>query len=122
MSERVRWGVLGAARIAVEKVIPAMQRGEWSEVRAVASRDIEKARRVAAALGIPAAYGSYEELLDDPSVEAVYNPLPNQLHVPWSIRAAEAGKHVLCEKPVGLDAGEARELLAARDRAGVKIQ
>jgi predicted dehydrogenase len=122
LTERVRWGVLGAAKIAVERVIPAMQLGEWAEVAAIASRDLERARRVAEGLGVPKAYGSYEELLADPEIEAVYNPLPNHLHVPWSIRAAEAGKHVLCEKPVGLDAGEARLLLEARDRTGVKIQ
>ena len=122
MTERVRWGVLGAARIAVEKVIPAMRRGERAEVIAIASRDLARAQRVAAALGIPKVYGSYEELLADPEVEAVYNPLPNHLHVPWSVKAAEAGKHVLCEKPVGLDAGETRLLLEARDRTGVKIQ
>ena len=122
MSERVRWGVLGAAKIAVEKVIPAMQRGEWAAVAAIASRDLGRARRVAASLGIARAYGSYEELLADPEVEAVYNPLPNHLHLPWSAAAAAAGKHVLCEKPVGMNADEARELLRARDRAGVKIQ
>ena len=122
MIERVRWGVLGAAKIAVEKVIPAMQRGEWAQVTAIASRDLGRARRAAASLGIARAYGSYEELLADPDVEAVYNPLPNHLHLPWSAAAAEAGKHVLCEKPVGMNAGEARELLRARDRAGVKIQ
>ena len=122
MTERVRWGVLGAAKIAVERVIPAMQRGEWAEVVAVASRDADRARRAADALNLPRAYGSYEELLADPDIEAVYNPLPNHLHVPWSIKAAEAGKHVLCEKPVALDAAEARRLLEARDRAGVKIQ
>jgi len=122
LAERVRWGVLGAAKIAVEKVIPAMQRGEWAAVTAVASRDLGRARRAADALGVPKAYGSYEELLADPEIEAVYNPLPNHLHVPWSIKAAEAGKHVLCEKPVGLDAAEARALLEARDRTGVKIQ
>jgi predicted dehydrogenase len=118
----VRWGVLGAAKIAVEKVIPAMQKGEWSEVSAVASRDAGRARGVAERLGVARAYGSYEQLLADPEVEAVYNPLPNHLHVPWTIRAAEAGKHVLCEKPVGLDAAEARRLLEVRDRTGVKIQ
>jgi predicted dehydrogenase len=122
MTKRVRWGVLGAAKIAVEKVIPAMQRGEWSEVVAVASRDAGRARRVAEALGVPRAYGSYEELLADPDIEAVYNPLPNHLHLPWTVAAAEAGKHVLCEKPVGMNAAEARQLLAARDRTGVKIQ
>jgi len=117
----VRWGVLGAANIALKKVIPAMQRGRWSRVVAIASRDLAKARAAADALGIARAYGSYDELLADPDVEAVYNPLPNHLHVPWSIRAAEAGKHVLCEKPIALTAGEARTLLAARDRTGVQI-
>ena len=122
MSKKVRWGVLGAAKIAVEKVIPAMQAGEWSEVVAIASRDGGRAREAAGRLGIPKAYGSYEELLADPEVEAVYNPLPNHLHVPWTTKAAEAGKHVLCEKPVAMSAAEARELLAVRDRTGVKIQ
>jgi predicted dehydrogenase len=118
----VRWGVLGAAKIAVEKVIPAMRTGEWSEVVAIASRDRGRARRAADALGIARAYGSYEELLADPYVEVVYNPLPNNLHVLWSIAAVEAGKHVLCEKPVGMNAAEALKLLEARDRTGVKIQ
>jgi len=121
MTGRVRWGVLGAAHIAVKKVIPAMQRGEWCEIAAIASRDLQKAQQAAVALGIPKAYGSYEELLADPEIEAVYNPLPNHLHVPWSVRAAEAGKHVLCEKPLALDAAEARELLAAQTRTGVKM-
>jgi predicted dehydrogenase len=119
---KVRWGVLGAARIAQRLVIPAMRRCERSAVVAIASRSLDKAREAASSLGIPRAYGSYEELLADPEVEAVYNPLPNHLHVPWSIRAAEAGKHVLCEKPVALSAAEARTLLAARDRAGVLVQ
>jgi len=119
---KVRWGVLGAAKIAVSKVVPAMQRGERTGVTAIASRSLEKARHAAVGLGIPRAYGSYEELLADPEVEAIYNPLPNHLHVPWSIRAAEAGKHVLCEKPVALSAAEARKLVAARDRTGVLIQ
>ncbi len=118
----MRWGVLGAAKIAVEKVIPAMQRGEWSEVAALASRDEARAREAAGRLGVARAYGSYEELLADPEIEAVYNPLPNHLHVPWTVRAAEAGKHVLCEKPVALDAAGARTLLEARDRTGVRIQ
>jgi predicted dehydrogenase len=122
VSDTVRWGVLGVARIATAKVIPAMQGGRWTTVTAIASRDLERARRAAASLGIPKAYGSYEELVKDPEIDAIYNPLPNQLHVPWSIRAAEAGKHVLCEKPIGLSADEARTLLAARDRTGVKIQ
>jgi predicted dehydrogenase len=118
---RVKWGVLGAARIARERVIPGMQKGELCEVIAIASRDRARAEAAAGKLDIPKAYGSYEEMLADPEIEAVYNPLPNHLHVPWSIRAAEAGKHVLCEKPVGMNAAEARVLLAARDRTGVVI-
>jgi predicted dehydrogenase len=122
MVEKVRWGVLGVAKIAREKVIPAMQRSLWCDVTAIASRDLEKARSAAAALGISRAYGSYEELLADPDVEAIYNPLPNHLHVAWSIRAAEHGKHVLCEKPVALTADDAFALLAERDRRGVIVQ
>src|ERR1700742_2975130 len=122
MTNKVRWGVLSTAGIAVKKVLPAMQKGEWSDVTAIASRDRHKAEDVARKLGIPKAYGSYEELLADPSIEAIYNPLPNQLHVPWSIKAAEAGKHVLCEKPISLTAAEAISLLKARDRTGVKIE
>ena len=118
---KVRWGILGAARIAINRVIPAMQQGEYSEVAAIASRDLAKADAAARQLGIPKAYGSYEDLLADPEIEAVYNPLPNHLHVPMSIRAAEAGKHVLCEKPVGLDAADALRLLEARDRTRVTI-
>src|SRR6185503_462518 len=117
----VRWGILGAANIAVKKVAPAMQRGTRSRVVAIGSRDLAKAQAAARELGVERAYGSYEELIADPDVEAIYNPLPNHLHVPWSVRAANAGKHVLCEKPIALDANEARELLAARDRAGVQI-
>src|SRR5262245_40214181 len=101
-NQRVRWGVLGVAKIAVEKVIPAMQRGQWSSVQAIASRSTDRAREAARKLGIPRAYGSYEALLAGPEIEAVYNPLPNDLHVPWSVRAAQAGKHVLCEKPLSL--------------------
>lgn len=119
---KVRWGVLGAARIATRKVAPAMQAGEWSEVVAIASRDASKAAEAAAALGVPKSYGSYEALLADPEIEAIYNPLPNHLHVPWTIRAAEAGKHVLCEKPIAMNAGEAESLLRVRDRTGVHIQ
>src|SRR6202047_690001 len=121
MKKKVEWGVLGVANIATKKVIPAMQRGEWSEVTAIASRDLDKARQAAKELGIPKAYGSYEELLADPGLEAIYNPLPNHLHVPWSIKAAEAGKHVLCEKPIGLNVRDAQALLHERDRTGVKI-
>src|SRR5258708_6016854 len=117
----VRWGVLGAANIAVNKVIPAMQLGTHTPVVAIASRDRSRAEAAARRLGIPRAYGSYEELVADPEVDAIYNPLPNHLHVPWSVRAADAGKHVLCEKPIALNAREALELIAARDRAHVLI-
>jgi predicted dehydrogenase len=119
--KKVKWGVLGAASIAVRKVIPGMQQGEYCDVAAIASRDVAKARATAAMLKIGKSYGSYEELLADPEIEAIYNPLPNHLHVPWSIKAMEAGKHVLCEKPIALNAAEARTLLPVRDRAGVKI-
>ena len=119
--KKIRWGVLGVAKIATTKVIPAMQLASNLEVAAIASRDLNKARAAAEQLGIPQAYGSYEELLKDPSIDAIYNPLPNHLHVPMSIRAAEAGKHVLCEKPIGLSVAQTRELIAARDKAGVKV-
>jgi predicted dehydrogenase len=118
---KIRWGVLSTALIGVQKVIPAMQRGKDSHVTGIASRDLRKARKTARALGIPKAYGSYDELLADPEIDAVYNPLPNHLHVPWSIRATEAGKHVLCEKPIGLNVDEAKKLREARDRTGLKI-
>jgi predicted dehydrogenase len=121
MKPKVNWGVLGVAEIGVRKVIPAMQRGDCSQVVAIASRDLERATSAATKLGIPKAYGSYEELLADPEIEAIYNPLPNHLHVPWSIKAMEAGKHVLCEKPIGLTAAEGTELLRARDRTGMKL-
>jgi len=114
----VKWGVLGAAKIATEKVIPAMRRGEFSRIEAIASRDGARASAAAARLGIPKAYGSYEALLADPEIEAIYNPLPNELHVPWTERALAAGKHVLCEKPIALDAAEATRLLAARESSG----
>jgi predicted dehydrogenase len=115
---KVKWGVLGVAKIAVEKVIPAMQRGEVSEIASIASRELGKARAAADKLGIPRAFGSYEEMLADAEIEAVYNPLPNELHVPWTLRALAAGKHVLCEKPIALDAEEARQLIDARNRSG----
>jgi len=122
MIDKVRWGVLGTAKIALTKVIPAMQLSPLCEIVAIASRDFAKADESAERLNIPTAYGSYEELLADESIEAVYNPLPNHLHVPWTIKAAEAGKHVLCEKPIALNAAEARTLLDVRDRTGVRIQ
>jgi predicted dehydrogenase len=121
MSNKIRWGVLSTAAIGLKKVLPGMQQGQYVSIDAIASRDGEKAREAAATLGIPTAYGSYEELLVDPNIDAIYNPLPNDLHVPWTIKAAEAGKHVLCEKPIAMNAAEARTLLAVRDRTGVKI-
>jgi predicted dehydrogenase len=121
MANKLRWGVLSTANIGLKKVIPAMQLGQLSTVTAIASRDLAKARRAADALGIAKAYGSYEELVADPNIDAIYNPLPNQFHVPWTIKAAEAGKHVLCEKPLSLSVAEAETLLEVRARTGVKI-
>lgn len=121
MVKKIRWGVLGVAKIATTKVIPAMQRGILSEVTAIASRNAAKAVHAAESLGIAKPYGAYEELLADPDIDAVYIPLPNHLHVPWSIKAAEAGKHVLCEKPIALTADQAQQLISARDRTGVKM-
>ena len=113
---KIRWGVLGAAQIAVGQVIPAMQQGTYSEVVAIASRDLRKADLRARQFGVPRGYGSYEALLADPEIEAVYIPLPNHLHLSWSAAALEAGKHVLCEKPIGLDAHEAQTLIEAGRR------
>ena len=121
MQSKIRWGVLSTAKIGLRKVIPGMQLGQFSEVTAIASRTLASAQEAAHELGIARAYGSYEELLADPGIDAIYNPLPNDLHVPWTIKAAEAGKHVLCEKPIALSAAEARTLLAVRERTGVKI-
>ncbi len=121
MTKKIRWGVLSTASIGVRKVLPAMQRGKFSEVVAIASRDASKARETAAQLGIPKAYGSYEDLIADPEIDAIYNPLPNQLHVPWTIKAAEAGKHVLCEKPISMTVTEAELLLKVQERTRVKI-
>ncbi len=121
MSNQLRWGVLSTAAIGLKKVIPAMQRGEHTRVIAIASRDLGKARKAAATLDIPKAYGSYEELLADPEIDAIYNPLPNNLHVEWTAKAAEAGKHVLCEKPLSVSVAEAKTLLTVRARTGVKI-
>jgi predicted dehydrogenase len=113
---KVRWGILSTSGFAQTKILPALRRCEHVELAAIASRDVARARAVAAQHGIPKAYGSYEELLADPEVDVVYNPSPNHLHVPWSIKALEAGKHVLCEKPVGLTAAEAQTLLEVSRR------
>lgn len=117
--KKVVWGVLSTARIGWEKVIPAMQQGEHCEIRAIASRNLEKGRAWADKLGIPQAYGSYEELLADPEIEAIYNPLPNDQHVPLTLAAARAGKHVLCEKPVALTATQAAELREVAGRVHI---
>ncbi len=113
---KINWGVLSTAKIGTEKVIPALQAGTHGTVAAIASRELAPARAAADRLGIARAYGSYEELLADPGIDAIYNPLPNHLHVPWSVKALEAGKHVLCEKPVGLNVAGAETLLAAARR------
>ena len=110
---KLKFGILSTAKIGTLKVIPAMQRGEQTEVVAIASRDLGKAQAAAGELGIPTAHGSYDELLADPNVDAIYNPLPNHMHVPWSIKALEAGKHVLCEKPIGLTSEEGQQLVDA---------
>ncbi|MDZ7706844.1 MAG: Gfo/Idh/MocA family oxidoreductase [Trueperaceae bacterium] len=115
MASKVRWGILSTAKIGVEKVVPSMQKASNLEVVAIASRDGERARQAADRLHLPQALDSYEALLASPDVEAIYNPLPNQLHVPWTIRALEAGKHVLCEKPIALTADEAQQLADAAD-------
>ena len=121
MSERLRFGVLGCAAIAMRKVIPAMQRSERCEVVAIASRDAGRAATAAADLGIERHHGSYDDLLADPAVEAVYIPLPNHLHAEWTLRAAAAGKHVLCEKPLALDTAEAAGMIEGCRRAGVTL-
>lgn len=108
--KKVNWGILSTAKIGREKVIPALQKGQHSQVSAIASRSLASAQKVATDLGIPKAYGSYEELLADPEIEAIYNPLPNDQHVPWTLAAARAGKHVLCEKPFSMNAQEAEQL------------
>jgi len=113
MRDKVRWGILSTAKIGLEKVVPSMQKASNLEVVAIASRDGERARRAADLLHLPQTFDSYEALLASPDVDAIYNPLPNQLHVPWTIRALEAGKHVLCEKPVALTADEAQQLADA---------
>lgn len=117
----MRWGVLGAAKIAIEKVIPAMQGADLTRVEAVASRTRERAEAAASKLGIPTAYGSYEELLSDPAIEAVYIPLPNHLHPEWTLAAAKAGKHVLCEKPLAMTSADARRMVEGCAAAGVKM-
>jgi predicted dehydrogenase len=118
---KVKWGIISTAKIARQHVIPGMQAGDYCDVYAMASRDLKRAEQVAQELSIPKVYGSYEELFADPDVQAVYNPLPNHLHVAWSIKAAEAGKHILCEKPLGIDAEDAQKLVDACQENGVLL-
>ena len=122
MSKPVKWGVLSTAKIGRKQVIPAMQKSDDVDVIALASRDLANAQEIAKELGIPKAYGSYEEMLADPEIEAVYNPLPNHLHVPLTIQALEAGKHVLCEKPISIDAEEARKLVDISRQTGKLVE
>ena len=114
--KKLNWGILSTAKIGIEKVIPAMQQGKLSEIVAIASRTHESARKAAKKLKIPKAFGSYQDLLDDTSIDAVYIPLPNHMHVPWTIKALAANKHVLCEKPIALTATEAKELLKETEK------
>ena len=116
----VVWGVLSTAKIGTEKVIPEMLASPMVELRAIASRSLPSAQAAAQRLGIPQAYGSYEELLADPAIEAIYNPLPNHLHVPLTLQAAAAGKHVLCEKPFALSAAEAQTVQIAASRVHIE--
>lgn len=118
---KLNWGVLGVAKIAMEKVIPAMTGSDQYEVLAIASRDQEKANAAAKKLGISRAYGSYEALIADPDIHVVYIPLPNHLHVSYVLKCIEAGKHVLCEKPIALKSADVERLIAARNQYGVKV-
>lgn len=108
---KVRWGIISTAKIGREKVVPGIKASRTGQAAAIASRDLGRGRKAAEALGIGKAYGSYEELFADPDIDAVYNPLPNHMHVPVTLQAVAAGKHVLCEKPVALSAREAKALL-----------
>ena len=113
---KVRWGILSTADIGVKTVIPAMQQGDHCKIEAIASRNKSRANKAAQSLGIPQAVGSYEQLLAMPSIEAIYNPLPNHLHIPWTLKALQAGKHVLCEKPLALSVKESRKLQEELER------
>ena len=121
LMDKVRWGILSTAKIGLKHVIPAMQAGELVEVLAIASRSLEKAQVAASSLGIEKAYGSYEALLEDPEVDCIYNPLPNNLHLEWNVKIMEAGKHVLCEKPLAMSAAQAQEMIDACEKADVKF-
>lgn len=109
--DQIKWGILSTAKIGINQVIPAIQASKTGTVHAIASRNASKAEKQAEESGIPISYGSYEKLLEDDAIDAIYNPLPNHLHVPWTVKAMQAGKHVLCEKPIALDANEAESLI-----------
>ena len=111
--KKIKWGIISTAKIGRKKVIPGIQKSDLCEVVAISSRNQENAAAVAQQLNIPKAYGSYEALLADDSIDAIYNPLPNHLHIEWTIKAMKAGMHVLCEKPIGLNVLEAQKLLEA---------
>ncbi|MDO6440261.1 Gfo/Idh/MocA family oxidoreductase [Cyclobacterium sp. 1_MG-2023] len=121
MKKKLKWGVLSTAKIAREKVIPAMANSDLYEVYGIASRNLERAQETAKSLGIPKAYGSYEDLINDPEIDVIYNPLPNDMHVPMTLKCIEAGKHVLCEKPFALNHEELDGLITARDKYNVKV-
>ena len=118
---KFKWGILSTANIGIKRLIPAILAGSSGEISAIASRDAARAAAVAQRFGIARSYGSYEALLEDPAIEAIYNPLPNHLHVEWTIKALRAGKHVLCEKPIALNAQEARTMIDARNASGRQV-
>jgi predicted dehydrogenase len=118
---KIAWGILSTANIGVKRVIPAILAGRRGTIAAIASRDGERAADLAGRFGIARSYGTYEAMLADPGIDAIYNPLPNSLHVEWTVKALEAGKHVLCEKPIALNAAEAQRIIAARDRSGKHV-
>src|SRR5579863_2551461 len=118
---KIQWGILSTANIGLKRVIPAILSGERGAIAAIASRDASRAAEVAARFAIRRSYGSYQALLDDPAVDAIYNPLPNHLHVEWTVKALNAGKHVLCEKPLGINAPETQAIVEARDRSQKRV-
>jgi D-xylose 1-dehydrogenase (NADP+, D-xylono-1,5-lactone-forming) len=121
MTRKVNWGILGCAGIAERALIPAIASSKNGRLYGIASRDPRRAADWAKRFGFEKAHGGYADLIADPAIDAVYNPLPNHLHAPWSIRAAQAGKNVLCEKPMALNAGEVREMAAAASASGVRL-
>lgn len=121
MDRKVRWGILGCASIAEKAVIPAIKRSRNGVLHSIASRDADRASEWAEKFGFTRSHRDYRSLVEDPEVDAVYNPLPNDLHAEWSIRAARAGKHVLCEKPMAMNAAEVRDMIAAAEGSGVLL-